>query len=235
VAIPTAPDLAGPGRPDASDGTGEVASAATTVQVPAVPGADPSGVPTVDVLGDAGRTGAGDGLASSMGATDSGGAPDGLRGELAAAAGRPWRNKWTMYLAAAVLLLAGFITGVQVQKSYGASGSAGGFAASGRAGRGGGGFGGFPGGAAGLPSGAPGAVGGRARSTTGTVKLVDGSTIYVQTADGTVVTVRTDAGTAIQIAKRGALTDLKAGDTVTVDGSNSGGTVTATTVTSQAK
>ncbi|MEU4222491.1 hypothetical protein AB0F10_45040, partial [Actinoplanes sp. NPDC026623] len=72
-----------------------------------------------------------------------------------------------------------------------------------------------------------------ANPTTGKVKLVDGTTIYVQTPDGTVVTVRAGGDTKVRTAKRGKLKDVKAGDTVSVQGDAAAdGTVTATTVTS---
>jgi hypothetical protein len=180
------------------------------------------------------------GGAPAGGPVGAGSGGDGLAGELAAAAGRRWWNKWTLYLGAVVLLLAGFMGGVQVQKSYGDSNGAAPAAGRGQQ-RPAGGFagarGGFPGGA-GLPSGAPGgtdpaAAGGGANTTTGTVKLVDGTTLYVQTADGTVITVRTAGSTAVKIAKDGSLKDLKAGDPVTVEGATSDGTVTATRVTGQ--
>jgi len=182
----------------------------------------------------------------SAGRPDGGSDDDGLAGEIAAAARRRWWNKWTVYLGAAALLLAGFLGGVEVQKSYGDPGT-GGQAGAGTGQGGPGGFqgggpggggpgGGGPGGQAG-PAGTagPAAGGGGADTTTGTVKLVDGTTLYLQTADGTVVTVRTGEETAISIAKDGSLKDLKAGDPVTVAGANSAGTVTATTITGQPK
>jgi hypothetical protein len=144
-----------------------------------------------------------------------------LEVELAAAASQQWWNRWTVYLVGAALVLGGFIGGIEMQKAYGSSASP---AASGPQGqRGNGGYGGFPGGGA-VPSTAA------SRPTTGTVKLIDGTTVYVQTESGEVVTVRTNEETAVAVA--GALKDLKAGDKVTVQGqTDSEGTVTATTVT----
>lgn len=67
-------------------------------------------------------------------------------------------------------------------------------------------------------------------AATGTVKLVDGTIIYVQTESGAVVTIRTDGETTVQVP--GALKDLKAGDKITVAGeSTTTGTATATTIT----
>lgn len=167
-------------------------------------------------------------------------AGDGLAAELAAAAGRRWWNRATLYLGAVALLIGGFLGGVLVQKSYGDSTASGPAGAAARGQRGAGGFA-FPGG---MPTGFPGGAGnpgaanpgaGGASVTTGTVKLVDGTTLYVQTEDGTVVTVRTSGDTAIKLARDGALKDLKAGDEVTVEGADTAGTVTATTVTGPAK
>ncbi|MCW6003149.1 hypothetical protein K1W54_00920 [Micromonospora sp. CPCC 205371] len=142
-----------------------------------------------------------------------------LEVELAAAASQRWWNRWTVYLVGAALVLGGFIGGIEMQKAYGSSTSP---TASGPQGQRGG-YGGFPGGGA-VPSTAA------SRPTTGTVKLVDGTTIYVQTESGEVVTVRTNGETAVAVAA--ALKDLKAGDKVTVQGqTDSEGTVTATTVT----
>jgi Cu/Ag efflux protein CusF len=164
--------------------------------------------------------------------------------ELASVGRRRYWNKLTVYLGAVVLLVGGFVIGAQVQKSYGTSTPAG-AAAGARGGQapGGGGFAGARGGApggAGQPGGQPGGAGApggtnAAGSTTGTVKLVDGTTVYLQTADGSVLTVKTGGATAVKIAKDGSLKDLKAGDKVTVEGTDSAGTVTATSVIGQPK
>ena len=185
---------------------------------------------------------------------------DGLARELAKAAPRRWWNKGTIGLAGAVLLVGGFAGGLQAQKSWGPqqpraggfSGAAAGAFGGGGQGRAAGGFGGqgragAPGGAA-PGGGAQGGVqgggfqrGGAASApaggpTTGTVKLVDGSTIYVQTADGNVVTVKTDGKTTVSAASKSKLSAVKAGQPVTVQGSAAAdGTVTATSVTTQGK
>ena len=157
---------------------------------------------------------------------------DGLASELAKAAPRRWWNRGTLVLAAVALLLGGFLGGLQVQKNYGTSTTA----ATGRAGGAGGTgarAGGFPGGGAFGGGAAPTAAATAAAGpTTGKVKLVNGTTIYVETSDGTVVTVRTSGKTTVQSATKGKLKDVKAGDTVSVQGAaDSEGTVTATTVT----
>lgn len=70
-------------------------------------------------------------------------------------------------------------------------------------------------------------------ATTGTVKLVDGDTVYVATEDGKVVKVTVVAATSV--SKPATLADLSVGSTVVVTGTTaSDGTVTATTVTERA-
>jgi hypothetical protein len=153
-----------------------------------------------------------------------------LAAELASAAPRRWWNKGTLVLGAAALLVGGFVAGAQVQQAYGQPGTPTGVRPTGGAG---GLFGGNAGGnlgggrqpAAGSTSAAP-------ATTTGKVKLVDGTTIYVETSNGDVVTVRTNGQTKMESASPGSLKDLAAGDAVTVQGQPGGdGQVTATTVT----
>jgi hypothetical protein len=150
--------------------------------------------------------------------------------ELAKAAPRRWWNRGTLVLGAVALVLAGFLGGLQVQKHYGTGATA----STARPGAGAGARGAFPGGGAFGGGAAPTAAASAAAAapTTGKVKLVNGTTIYVETADGTVVTVRTSGRTTVQSATRGKLKDVKAGDTVSVQGTpDTEGTVTATTVT----
>ncbi|MFF1339731.1 DUF5666 domain-containing protein [Streptomyces sp. NPDC058290] len=67
--------------------------------------------------------------------------------------------------------------------------------------------------------------------TTGTVKLVDGTTLYVTDAQGVVVRVTTDNNTQVTEAKTGKVSDLQPGQTVTVRGSqNPSGDLAATAV-----
>ncbi|MDT4989772.1 MAG: hypothetical protein QOI74_3866 [Micromonosporaceae bacterium] len=166
---------------------------------------------------------------------------DDLSEQLAARAPRRYTTRTTVLLAGLVLLAGGFLAGAQVQKNFGTPASAATngaatnpFAAGGFAGRGGGGGAGGAGatGTGGQTGQAGTAAGAGAAVTTGTVKLVDGATVYVQTADGNLVTVRTNATTAVRIAQNGALTDLVPGATVSVEGpADATGTVTATKVT----
>ncbi len=75
-----------------------------------------------------------------------------------------------------------------------------------------------------------------AATTEGTVKLVNGTTVYIVTSDGRTITVKTSDGTTVQLATDGALSDLAEGDTVTVAGATAGdSSVTATTITEQQK
>ncbi|MEU4427831.1 hypothetical protein AB0F81_45015 [Actinoplanes sp. NPDC024001] len=147
---------------------------------------------------------------------------EGLSAELAAAAPKRWWNRGTVGLGVAALLMGGFLGGVQAQKQWGATetSTASGFPGGGMR------AGGFPrdnSSAAPAPS---------AAGTTGKVKLVNGRTIYVETEDGTVVTVKTSGDTTVSTATKGKLSDVKAGDSVTVQGAAAeDGTVTATAVT----
>ncbi|MEV0130548.1 hypothetical protein AB0H83_19060 [Dactylosporangium sp. NPDC050688] len=160
---------------------------------------------------------------------------DDLNERIAKAAPRRLANRATYVLAGLALLVAGFVGGAQVQKSYGTAPAATG----------------APGGAnpAAFPSqfagrgaqggqGAPGAQGGNAGTggqtgtrggITGTVKLVDGTTVYVETADGQTLIVKTSGTTTVSVP--GALKDLTAGSSVTIVGQNADGTVTATSIT----
>ena len=153
---------------------------------------------------------------------------DDLSQELAAAAPKRWWNKGTIGLGVAALLMGGFLGGIQAQKQWGDAETTGAFP-----GRGGG----FPSGlsASGAPFGQMGQDAAAAGSgTTGEVKLVNGTTIYIETEDGATVTVRTDGDTTVSTAKKGKLSDVKAGDAVTVEGEKADdGSVTATSVTTK--
>ncbi|WFE55742.1 hypothetical protein [Micromonospora sp. WMMD712] len=161
--------------------------------------------------------------------------PDGdLTAALAAAAPRRWWNRGTVVLGALVLVVAGFVGGVQVQQRWGEpaagaaasswpfpAGLANGAAGMGR-GQGGTGQDGQP------SAGASASAG----TTTGTVTLVDGDTLYVETADGTVVTVRTTDDTAVRTTRASKLTAIERGQRVTVQGGAlTDNAMTATSVT----
>src|SRR5436853_498301 len=110
-------------------------------------------------------------------------------------------------LVAVMLFAAGFWGGAVVQKSHGSSGStaaAGGLAARLAAG------GARPGGA----TGAAGLGGGAtAPGTTGTISVVDGSTLYVLTSSGSLVKVKLDGSTAVTRNAKASQAGLRPGDT----------------------
>lgn len=139
-------------------------------------------------------------------------------------------TRLTIGLVVMLGLSAGFLVGVLVGKDQGsssASGSgAGSFAALAQQ------FGGaFPGGGAAGRSGAPTGVT-TAAGTTGQIKLIDGSNIYVVDSTGKTTKVATTADSKISASQPSSLSALKVGDTVVVVGpTGSDGTVTATSIT----
>ncbi len=156
------------------------------------------------------------------------------------AARRPTRRlpPLTTILAALVLLAAGTAGGAWAQKRWGTDQSGGsgraafaGFAAA-RAAAGGGAATGA--GRTGAPgaTGGFGARGGFGNATIGTVRLVDGKTLYVATTSGGIVRVKTAAGTTVRVTKSGSLKSLSPGQTVIVQGATAkDGSVTATSIT----
>ncbi|HTK15917.1 MAG TPA: hypothetical protein VL769_05945 [Acidimicrobiia bacterium] len=81
-------------------------------------------------------------------------------------------------------------------------------------------------------SGVSGAAGGGA--TIGTVKLVDGTSVYVQDLQGNTVKVTTQPTTTVSVSKTGKPSDLVPGSTVIVQGKqNADGTSLAATSISQ--
>lgn len=157
---------------------------------------------------------------------------DDLGEQLAATAPRRIANRATVVLTGAVLVVGGFVAGAQVQQHYAPAAAASTAAPAGnlagaQARRGQSAAADQAAGAQASGAGAP-----ASGTLTGTVKLVDGTTIYIETPDGRVVTVRTTDTTTIQIARSGSLKDIAAGATVTVEAPNSNGdTVNATKVT----
>ena len=140
----------------------------------------------------------------------------------------------TLVLAAIVVASAGFLGGALVGKHYGTSGTgnlaaafrglaAARAGASSSASPGTGSRSGFPGGGGGLF--------GSGNATIGSIKLIDGSTIYVQTTAGDIVQVATSAATKVTVSSTVPVKDLKPGETVIVEGSkNSSGAVAATSI-----
>ncbi|MFY1594812.1 DUF5666 domain-containing protein [Micromonospora sp. WMMD737] len=144
-----------------------------------------------------------------------------------AAGPRPWRNRATPWLMAALLVVGGFAGGAQAQQTYGPdSGPAPagrGAAVDGPAGgaRGGGARGGGP--ASPAATGTP--------ATTGTVTDIDGDTMKIRRESGEVVTVQTDDRTQVRLP--GALKNLRTGDTVVVTGNMRSNGIEAATITQQ--
>ena len=138
----------------------------------------------------------------------------------------------TVFLGVGLLAAATFLAGIEAQKQWGGSSSSGG---TGR-------FGAFAAanggptrtganGATGAQGGAGGFFGRRGGGfTTGTVKLVQGSTIYVTTADGNTVKVTVPSSATISKSVTEKVSGIHPGDTVTAIGTTSKGVVKAATV-----
>lgn len=138
-------------------------------------------------------------------------------------------NKVTWVLLTLAVLMVGFAGGALANQKFGTSNSSPS-------------FNGFPAGftppglsstsgGAGAAAGFPGAGGGFGGLTVGTVKLVDGTNVYVATNDGATVKVKVPTSATVIAQKPIELTDLSAGTTVMVRGETaSDGTVTATSV-----
>ncbi len=142
----------------------------------------------------------------------------------------------TAVLAAVVLVGAGFLGGVQIQKHYGGSSSGSGAAsafadrfrgAGGAAGLAGGGAGFFGAGASGGTSGASGGS-----QEIGQVSVIKGSTLYLADFLGNTVKVEIPAGVAVSQTSRTTVRGIHPGDTVTATVTKlPNGNYRATTVT----
>jgi hypothetical protein len=140
---------------------------------------------------------------------------DDLTTGLAKAKRTPWLTRSTGVMFALVLLCGGFLAGIKVQQAYGSS----------------------------TPAQTPNTNQNRAAqfsgqgqqqqqpsAITGKIKLIDGTTVYIETTDGRVVTVKTTQATVV--ALQAQLKDLAAGASVTVQGTGAGtDTVTASSIT----
>src|SRR5690242_11310828 len=163
---------------------------------------------------------------------------DDLDNELAARATRRLANRTTTVLFGLLLLVGGFLAGAQVQKHWGAvpassnSNAGNGTGGAGAGNLAGGGFAGRNGANGGTGANGSNATSSSNNAMTGTVKLVDGTTVYIQLANGDVVTVKTSGSTSVQVAQAGSLSQLTPGTQVTVEGQSGGqGIVNATKVT----
>lgn len=142
-------------------------------------------------------------------------------------------DKWTRILGVAVVLLLVFNLGVRLghasrPKAAAPSGGAG-------AGAGAGGAGAGAGANAGTGAGAGGAGAGAKAAATGTIKAVDGNTIYVSQPDGTTRKINANDSTRFSRNVPAELRDLQPGDRVTVEGpAEKDGTVNAVRIDAQA-
>jgi hypothetical protein len=164
--------------------------------------------------------------------------------EMPTRASRRVVTAWTMVFAALVLAGAGFVAGIQMEKHNepAATGLPAGLAAFANARNGAlnGGAGAFSGafgnrganGANAATNGAASATQAPAsNSTTGQIKLVDGANIYITTSDGSTVKITTTPASKVTKSVAGAVGDLKAGETITVQGTTgSDGTVAASSI-----
>jgi len=153
---------------------------------------------------------------------------DDLAESLEARSVNPLTTRTTLALSGLVLVVAGFVGGVLVHKQFGPSADAGPTGGqfqlpTGNLGQGRGGLGGLGGGQGGATE--------AASVTTGTVTLVDGTTIYITQSNGDVTTVKTSDTTQVVTEQDTALTDIAAGATVSITGTaGEDGTITATGV-----
>ncbi len=147
---------------------------------------------------------------------------DDLTTGLAKARRQPWLTRSTGIMLGLVLVCGGFLAGVKVQQAYGSSsttGGTGGTNAQGQLGTRG---------QQGQQLGQQGQQQGTtAQPVVGKVKLVQGTTVYIETADGRTVTVRTTDRTVV--ASPAELKDLAAGTSVTVQGTGTD-TITASVI-----
>lgn len=144
---------------------------------------------------------------------------------------RPARRRLVTPLTAGLcgllLATAGFIAGVQVQKSQADPGAtAGGTGAAGAAAR----FAGGP------NAGGGGGAGGADAPTVGSVANKKGSTLYVEDADGTTVRVKTNAQSKVTRTAAASVRGVYPGDTVVVQGTkDKSGDLVATQITATSK
>jgi len=150
-------------------------------------------------------------------------------GDLTAALARRPRVRvpsLTMTLLVAAVAGLGFMGGTFVGMHYGASSSSAAsafsrFAAAAAS----------PSASSSSSAGRSGLFGGSGGATLGTVKLVDGNIVYVQTLTGNIVQVITSASTKVTISLPGQVKDLVPGETVIVEGTTkANGSLAATSI-----
>lgn len=131
---------------------------------------------------------------------------------------RPF-GKPTLVLAGLLVLALAFAGGAWTHAAFGPSSSTSSPRSAPADGQQGAGFGGRAGGG---------------RGTIGTVEKVDGSTVTLKTGQGSEVKVSTSDSTTVGMTQPGKLSDLKPGQTVTVQGrTGSDGSVTAQAIVAQ--
>jgi hypothetical protein len=80
-------------------------------------------------------------------------------------------------------------------------------------------------------AGRSGLFGGSGGATVGTIKLVDGNIVYVQTEAGDIIQVSTSAATKITVSSSAPVKDLLPGETIIVEGSKkANGSIAATSI-----
>jgi hypothetical protein len=130
-------------------------------------------------------------------------------------------DKWTRILGVAVVLLLVFNIGVRLGHSSRPKAATPPAAGAGAAGAG----------AAGAGAGAPGGDGAAKPAVAGTVKVIDGNSIYVNQPDGTTKRVEANESTRFTRTEPAELRDVQPGDRLTVEGTTApDGSVTATRV-----
>src|SRR5882724_1827593 len=139
-------------------------------------------------------------------------------------------DKWTRILGVAVVLLLVFNIGVRLghasRPKAPAAGGAGAGAAG--AGAGAGARGGAGGGGAGAGAAGAGADAGFKPVASGTVKVIDGNSIYVSQPDGSTKKVTSTDSTRYTRTEPGSLRDVQPGDQLSVEGSTQpDGTISA--------
>jgi hypothetical protein len=143
--------------------------------------------------------------------------------EMPTRASRRIVTAWTVVFAALVVAGAGFVAGIQIEKRNAPQAAASGLPPGLRAFENGGGFAGGQ-----LPAAATQGEAG----TTGTVKLVDGANVYITTSDGSTVKVSTSSSSKVTKSVDAAVSELKAGDTIVVQGTTGAdGTIAASSIT----
>ena len=135
----------------------------------------------------------------------------------------------TLTLTMVVVAGLGVLGGIFLGEHYGSSGGSGAAAFRGFAGAGAAPSAGSTSSSSGFAGRAGALFGGG--GTFGTIKLVDGNIVYVQTAAGDIVQVSTSAATKVTISSSAPVKDLLPGETVIVEGTKkANGSIAATSI-----